>query len=185
MRIEDGKGRSYEMGVDEDGRALVVSKTNPRLFYVSRDKGESFTLTSFVTNAAAGSYVAYIKNKSTTKLLFVNDMHTGSVNAALFKLWKVTGDASGTPIDPENLNLTSGRSADADCFGDAAVAGVTPVGRSIIAPRLGAFGHDRHNFGDSLILGPGNAIAVEYDTGTTGNVEVELTFHFEAIDRDK
>lgn len=183
MKVEGNK-YSHVMGVDGDGRALTVSKTNPRLFYVSRDTEEAYTLVSLVTNAAAGSYVSYIQNTSTTKLLFIKELHLGSVNAGLFKLWKVTGTASGTSIIPENLNSTSGRIAPANCFGDAVVAGLTPVGRPIIVPRVGANTHDTHDFGDSLILGPNNAVAVEYDTGTTGNVEVEITFHFENIARD-
>lgn len=183
MRIEGNK-YSHVMGVDDDGRALVVAKVNPRLFYVSRDEEEAYVLVSLVTNAAAGSYVSYIKNTSTTKLLYIKELHLGSVNAGLFKFWKVTGAASGTTVEPENLNATSGRNADADCFGDAVVAGLTIDGRPIVVPRVDANGHDTHDFGDSLILGPGNAVALEYDTGATGNVESEITFHFESIARE-
>lgn len=183
MKLEGNK-YGHVAGVDSDGRILVVAKVNPRLFYISRDNEEAYTLVSLVTNAAAGSYVTYIQNTSTTKLLFIKELHLGSVNAGLFKFWKVTGTASGTSIKPENLNVTSGGIAPANCFGDAVVAGLTPVGRPIITPRVDANGHDSHDFGDSLILGPSNAVAVEYDTGTTGNVEAEITFHFENIARD-
>jgi hypothetical protein len=37
------------------------------------------------------------------------------------------------------------------------------------------------NYEDALILGPGKAIAVEYDTGTTGICEIDLFFHYEDL----
>ncbi len=170
------------MSVSEDQRGNVSSKSNPRAFYISRDFQQNYALPSIYATAAAGEYILYMRNTSTTQNIFVKDIVFGSANAALFKITEVSGTPSGSEIIAKNTNLTSGRAASISSYGNGAVTGLSAVGPAMPV-RTSANGHEHEELEDALILGPGNAIAVEYDTGTTGPAEVTVYFHFEDISR--
>lgn len=184
MKIEDGRGRGYSMSVSESNRANVSAKTAPRTYYVSRDDELVFNLVSIDASADAGDIIAYIKNISDTKNLFVKQVHLSSVNAALWKFWAATGTPAGTVLTPANLNLSSGRTSPTSAYGDGAVTGLTLASVPFDALRTPANSHEEHIYEGALILGPGNAIAVEYDTGTTGAADVTIEFYFEDVGRE-
>ena len=180
--IDDGKGRGYVASVSDDNRVNTSSQINPRIFYISRDDGLAFNAISVDSSAAAGDLIHYLKNTSSDRLMYIYRIEFHGVNAALWKIWQVTGTGSGTTITPSNLNLTSGISAEATCLGNGAVTGLT-TGKQLGVHRSTANGEGEMVYFDALILGPGDAIAVEYDTGTTGAAEVDVFFHYEDITR--
>jgi hypothetical protein len=182
LHIEDGRGRGYISSVSESNRLNVSAKSNPRSFYISRDDGLAFTLSSVDLDADAGDVICYLKNTSTTRNMYIKQIHYGGVNAALWKTWVVSGVAGGTSIIPTNLNLTSGKSAEALGFGNDVVNDLT-YDSLIGSHRTIAGAHSVDGWEDVLTLGPNNAIAVEYDTGTTGPAEVNIEFHYEDITR--
>ncbi len=179
--IDDGKGRGRVASVSEDHRLNSSAKTNPRIYYVSRDNGLAFILTSVDADAVAGDYILYLKNTSATRNIYIKRVAFGAVNAAMWKSWVVTGTAAGSSaLSPTNINLTSGRTADATCRGNGAVSGLTATSL-LDVHRTVAAEHDHSQWEDALILGTGDAIAIEYDTGTTGLAECSIEFHFEEI----
>jgi hypothetical protein len=180
LQIEDGKGSGRSCSVSTVNRLNVSAKTNPRIFYSSRDDGLAFNLISTDSGATAGEYIFYIKNSSATRNLFVKHIEFHSANAAVWKVWEVTGTASGTTITSSNLNLSSGQVAEAVGVGDGAITGLTTV-KQIGTHRNDANGEGEMTYDDALILGTGKAIAVEYDTGTTGSAEIDCFFHYEDI----
>ena len=183
MKIQDGKGRGPEASVSEDHRLNVSAKTNPRLFYVSRDDELAFNVVSIYATAAAGNIIMYLKNTSSTKQIFIKQVHGYSDNNVLWKVWAVAGDATGgSELTPTNLNLGSGREAEAEARGDGSVTDIT-TGGIIDVFRSQAYGHGFVILEDAVILGPNDAIAVEYDTGTTGNAEIAILMHYEDINR--
>ena len=179
--IEDGKGRGFISSVSTTNRLNVSSKSNPRIFYASREDGLAFNTTSVDTDAVAGDITCYLKNTSSTRNLFVKEIHVSSENAAMFKVWVVTGTAAGSnALTPTNLNLTSGRVAETLARGDGAITGLT-TGGLIDTLRTAAGVHDFSLFEDALMLGENDAIAIEYDTGNTGAAEISIEFHYEDI----
>jgi hypothetical protein len=113
--------------------------------------------------------------------MFIKTVHLGAANAALWKIWSVTGTAAGSnALTPTNLNLGSGLTAEATARGDGAITDLTPVSL-IKALRHADNGHQHAEFHDAVILTTGTAIAVEYDTGTGGAAEVTFDFHYEDI----
>jgi hypothetical protein len=182
LQIEDGKGRGFVASVSESNRLNVSAKINPRAFYVSRDDGLAFNVASVDIDADAGDVICYLKNTSTTRNMFIKQVHYSGANAALWKLWQVTGTAGGTEITPTNLNLTSGKSAEATAFGSNPVTGLN-LDTLIGSHRTLAGAHGIEKWEDVIILGPNNALAVEYDTGNAGPAEVNIEFHYEDITR--
>lgn len=180
MKLQDGTGRGLWASVSEAFRLNVSAKSNPRTFYVSRDEGRSYTLNSVVTSAVAGDIICYLKNTSSTRNLYIKQIHASATNAALHKAWVVTGTASGTAIVPTNLNLGSGLAAEASAIGNAVVTNLA-IGNIIETIRTQASAHDSMTLEDALILTPETAIGVEYDTGTSGPCEISITFHYEDI----
>ena len=182
MKIEDGKGKNGDCSVSAAQRLNVSAKTRDRLFYVSRDDEQSFNAVMPSFSAAAGNYVYYIKNISSTKNMFLHTIEYHSVENVHWKVWQVTGTAAGgTEIIPANLNLGSGRLAEATCMGGGATITGLTLGNQIGTHRTSAFGEAGMNWGEGLIIPPNAAIMVEYDTGTTGLCEIDCIFHFENI----
>jgi hypothetical protein len=180
--IDDGAGRGFSSSVSESNRLNVSAKTAERPYYVSRDDKLAFIATSIDATSVAGEYPFYLKNTSTTRNLFLWEIHMGTVEAVLFKMWEVSGTATGTEIFPVNLNLGAGLTAEASAFGNAAVGGLTAVNLLHLG-RTSALGEVEMEFFGALILAPQDAIAIEYDTGTTGVVDVTAEFHYENFSR--
>jgi len=182
MKIEDGKGKNGDCSVSVAQRLNVSAKTRDRVFYVSRDDEQAFNAIMPSFSAAAGEYVFYLKNSSSTKNIFLHSIEFHSLQAVHWKVWQVTGTAAGgTVITPSNLNLGSGRTAEATCMGGAATITGLTLGNQIGTHRTQATGEAGMNFGQGLILAPNTAIVVEYDTGTTGLCEIDCVYHYEPI----
>ena len=182
MKIEDGKGSGRQASVSSVQRLNVSSKTQPRIFYASRDFGLAFNAVYDGITCAAGDYSAYLKNTSTTRNLFISTVEFHSVESVKWKIWQVTGTAaSGETVEPTELNLSKGITAEAIAMaGDTAITGLTAAAQ-VGSHRSPALGDSEMDFQGALILGPGDAIAIEYDTGTTGLCSHDLYFWYEEI----
>ena len=182
MKIEDGKGKNGDCSVSAVQRLNVSAKTRDRLFYISRDDEQAYNAVMPSFSAAAGEYVFYIKNISSSRNLYMHSLEYHSVQAVHWKVHSCTGTAAGgTVITPSNLNLGSGRSAEATCMGGTATITGLTLTAQIGTHRTEALGESGMNFGNGLILAPNTAIVVEYDSGTTGLCEIDCIFHFETI----
>lgn len=182
MKIEDGKGSGRQASVSSVQRLNVSAKTQGRIFYASRDFGLAYNAVYDDITAASGDIVAYLKNTSSTRNLFVTHMEFHSVENVKWKIFSVSGTAaSGATVIPSTLNLSSGIAAEAEAMsGDTAITGLTTL-TQIGTHRSQALGDSEMHYDGALMLGPGDAIAIEYDTGTTGLCSVDVHFFFEGI----
>lgn len=179
--VEDGLGRGYQAGVSKGNRAMVVAKTNLRGYYVSRDDGRLFNAVFEDASAANGNYVAYIKNTSSTRRMVVDLVRLESANNAIWKIVTATGTATGgTAVTAVNMNRASAITPEATLLADN-VGGFTAGTPLIAKVRNLANTSIIVPFDDTLILGPANAFAIEYDTGTTGEAAATVRFYFEDI----
>lgn len=181
MKIEDGKGKNGDMSVSSTQRGNVSAKTAPRAMYSARNDGLSFSAV-YTFTAAAGEHVAYLKNDSSTRNIFVGDISFGAVETVLWKIWFATGTAAaGETVTPTATNKSKNIPAEAVAMaGDTAITGLTAIGPVSIRRSAAASTEEEH-FDGSLLLGPGDAIVVEYDTGTSGIGEVDIHFHYEDL----
>lgn len=176
--INDETG-SFQETHGSDSRLNVSSRSDSRIFYVSRDNGQAYVLRMEDDDAAANDLLAYLRNDSKDKRLFVTDIHLSSENAATFKI--AFGDstaATGTSVTPVNLNRSSSNDADVTGLGGAAVGGVT-ASTFFATIRVDANGFEEWSAQDALILGQNDNIVIEYDTGSTGDVEIDIFFFIE------
>jgi len=172
--ILDGKGSGQSAAISPSGNRLnVSSRADERIYYISRDNGDSYSVTSIDASPSGGEYNFYFKNTSTTQKFYVKHIIVGAADLAIFKVAVVTGTAAGTELTPVNLNLTSGRTASCDCRGNGAITGLTESSvidiRSVEADATEGF-----DFHDALILGQGDAIAVEFDTGSASAIHISM-----------
>ena len=182
MKIQDGKGKNGDASVSSVQRLNVSAKTRDRLFYISRDDQLAFNAVMPTFNAASGNYVYYLKNTSSSRNIFIHTVEFHSVEAVAWRVWVVTGTAAGgTSITPTNLNLGSGRLAEATVMGGGATITGLTLGAQLGVHRTQALGEASMNWGEGLILAPNTAIMIEYDTGTTGLCEIDCIFHFETV----
>ena len=182
MRIEDGKGKNGDASVSNTQRLNVSNKGAQRIYYVSRDFGLAFNAVYPAITATAGDYVAYLKNTSSTRNLFVGRIEYHSAENVEWNVWQVTGTAaSGETITPANLNLGSGLAAEAIAMsGNTAITGLSNT-KQIGVHRTTAAGEASMDFEYALILSPGTAIALEYQAGTTGLCEFDIHFYYETL----
>lgn len=177
IQILDGTGKGFLAIVDSEGHLIVDALTFEDIAHVSLVHGDTYMTTSIDT-AAANEYNFYFKNDSTTQNFFVKEIIVGSAELAIFKVATVTGTAGGTPITPRNLNRTSGHTASATAFGDAAVTSLTEE-HLLITVSVGADESEHIDFHSALVLGQGDAIAVEYDVGAGATMHVTMLGYFE------
>ena len=167
-----------------DGRANVSSRSDSRAYYNSRDKGQTYSMVFDFQDAAAGEYGFYSKNTSTTgQTLVIDEINLCAVQNARIKLWYVTGTAaSGTLITPTNLNSSSGNSATATVMeGASAATGITGLTTAGLIDFVYVSANDTKSMGlrERLRIAPGDAIAIEYDEGTTGDMSGVVFGYYE------
>ena len=170
IQFTSDKTGSLEKAQGSDNRFNVSSRQDSRRYYNSRDRSEAFTMVWDDATSAAGDYIAYWKNTDTTgRELVVSSVGVNSVEASSFKLSVVTGTASGTSVTPACLNRGSPKSAQATAV-EAAGTAITGLTENVVVDHAGcqATGHQEFRLDDSLRLGQDEAIAIEYEQGTTG-----------------
>ncbi len=176
--INDGRTNQTASVSPTDNRLNVSSRSDDRIFYMSRDNGDAYTTVSLDTPSAADEYNFYFQNDDTTKKFYVHSIIFGTAVLARFKVSKVTGTASGTTITPTNLNTLFGDNAVATVLGNAAVTGLTES--AVIAVRsVGADQSEEIRFDDAFIIGKGEAFAIEYDVGAGGIIDITVMGFFE------
>ena len=176
------KTLAREEAQGSDGRLDVSSRVDSRGYYTSRDQEQSYTLPFDHQGAVAAEFSLYIKNDSSTKTLVVSAIGLNTVEAARIKFKFVTGTAAGgSVITPTNTNKSSSHAADATCReGDSAdaVTGLTADGELDFV-YVQATGHEQLRLDDRIRLGQNDAVALEYDEGTTGDFTGVVFFYFE------
>lgn len=182
MKIEDGKGKNGDMSVSATQRGNVSAKTAPRVFYSARDDGLAYSAIYESITAAAGDYIAYIKNTSSTRNMFIGDITLGGVEAIKWKMFFCTGTAAaGESVTATPMNNSKAIPAEATCMaGDTTITGLATTGQ-VSNHRNAALSSVEEHFDGSLVLGPGDAMVIEYDAGTSGVCEVDIHFHYETI----
>lgn len=170
IQFTSDKTNSIEKAQGSDGRLNVSARSDGRSYYISRDSSQSFSAVWDDASSAAGDFIMYWKNTDTTgKSLVVESIGINSEQASSFKLHIVTGTASGTTVTPFCLNQSSAKTAAATTI-EAAGTAITGLTSSFVIDHasVGVDGHEEFRLRDRLRLGQDQAIAIEYEQGTTG-----------------
>lgn len=171
MQYTSDKTKSLEKAQGSDNRLNVSSRQDSRSYYNSRDQSQAFSLIWDDSSSAAGDFIVYWKNTDTTgKVLVIDSAGLNSIENATFKLHIVTGTAaSGTLISPVCLNQSAPKTAQAVAMEAAgtAITGLTIV-KTFDHVMCSANSHEEMRLDDRLRIGQDQAIAVEYQQGTTG-----------------
>lgn len=173
---------AHETAKGSDGRLNVSARSDSRDYYNSRDKGQCYALSFAHAGAVAGEYSVYLKNTSTDKTLVISTIELNSVENSQIKIWEVTGTATGpAEVTPKNLNLASSNDATVQAMVDdgTAISGLTVEGTAIEHIFCSANSHENAEMKDRLRLGQNDAIALEYDAGTTGLFAGTIFFYLE------
>lgn len=166
--------------VNELNQMLTRTVLENRAAFVSQKYGKAYIATVDDAGPTAAEYTIWLQNDSETPIV-INSIFTFNVAAsAVWILHETTGTgATAAAITPKNLNLTSGLPANVSCVGGAGgVSGLTSAG--IITSWGGgvAYFNTIVNWWlDALILGKGDAIALEYDAGTSARATASIMFH--------
>lgn len=179
MKIKDGTGNGNEAKVD-DKKQLRVHSISESIFQDASDvDGQAYSFYSTYA-ATADDNVIYIKNIHTDKHLHIQNINVSSDVASVWALSEVTaGVAAGTTLLGKNLNLSSGNTAQATSFGNAAVTGITTI-VPITAISSAAGATEFFNLRGGLIISANDEIVV--DTSATGTVHITVLAFYEGKD---
>lgn len=167
-----------------DGRLNVSSRVDERAYYNSRDQAQCYTVAFDFQDATVGEFGTYWKNTNTNgKTLVISSIGINSVEASRIKLWFVSGTAAGgTTLVPTNCNRSSSNDATSIAMeAGSAATGITGLTGEALIDFLycSAAGHEEFRLSDRIRLGQNDAIAVEYDEGTTGDLSGVIFGYFE------
>lgn len=170
IQYTSDKTKSIEKAQGSDNRLSVSSRADSRSYYNSRDESLAFSLVWDDASSAAGDFIVYWKNTDTTgKSLVIDSIGLNSELAASFKLHVVSGTAaSGASISPFCLNRATPKTAQASAMEAAgtAITGLTSIG-IVDHASVATDGHEEFRLDDRLRIGQDQAIAVEFEQGTT------------------
>ena len=182
--INDQNG-SFQEAHGSDSRLNVSARTDGRRYYNSRDKGQTYSMVWTHLAATDAEYSFYLKNTSVNLTMVVSAVGVNSDTAdSRFKLWFVTGTAAnGASVTPTNLNKGVAHLAQATGLESAAgtaISGVSTDGL-IDMLHLPADGHEEFRLHDTLRLGEGDAIALEFDENSGGTADAAgvVFFYYE------
>jgi hypothetical protein len=183
LTIEDGIGKGYQAKVDSENRLTVNAKTNVRGYFSSRDQGNAYSIVAEDADPAAGEYTVWVQNNSTNHFI-VSRIITGSTDAdVVWKLWQVTGTgATAAAITPKSLNLALAISASLTAKGGAGgVTGLTTSGMITMWNQGVANSTFVFDSNDMIRIGQNQAIALEYDAGTTNACSITILGYFDVV----
>ncbi len=179
IQIIDGTGSGQSVGVSPTGnRFNVSSRTDERIYYISRDNGDAYAWASGTYSATGDDTILILTNTSTTQKLYITKMTLFSLVKTRFIVHCPTASFtdSGTNIVGTNLNRTSGNTASATATRDE----INNVQGDIVwtgdIPILGNPFEIR--FHDALILGQGDSVGIDYVT-TSSAVDITILGFFD------
>lgn len=176
---KDGGGIA-DLNFTKDSRLKSDCRVNKSSHFVSVEKGLTFNYVFEDASAAAGDYVAYLKNTSTTRNLVIELVRVWSTSTAVWKVVTATGTATGgTTVTAVSMNRGLNITPEATALADN-VGGFT-AGSALIADEATAANSSSViPFDDTLILGTGDAIAIERDAaGSTDRCGITMRVYFE------
>ena len=176
-RVEDGKGNGFHAGVNDENQLLTQSEIHSETRQHT-DDGEVFILGSDIislTTTGAYSGILYIKNTSTTKNFYIDDIQCQSNGVTCN--WRLTRNpTTGTLISNAtaglegNMNFSNAGVFDGDVYKGADTYTVTD-GTTI------ATGADKLMDGEvrgGIVLGPTNTLAISADPSAAAEVSVVI-----------
>lgn len=173
---------SLQQAKGSDGRLNTSARADGRAYYNSRDREQCYTLVFDHQGAVAGEFSAYFKNTSPDLMFVVSSVGINCAQNARIKLHWVAGTVTGgAVITPANLKVSSPKKAAATACqglsGDS-ILGIASNATLDFAAVL-ANGHEEMRLSDRIRLGQDEAIALEYDEGTTGDFFGVIFGYFE------
>jgi len=149
----------------------------------SDENSDAYVVTCTDAGPVAAEYTIYLQNNSATKKLVIDKIILDQTDAdVVWKIAHVTGTSAGTALSGINLKLGAANATSITARGGAAgVTGLTPS--NVIHQFRGGAALASHevDFGGALMLGEDVAIAIEYDAGTGGAVNISIFFHYNQI----
>ena len=184
IKFQSDKTGNDERARGSDNRLNTSARADSRAYYNSRDEGQCYSAAFDFQSATAGEFALYLKNDSSIgKDLVIDSIGINSAESSRMKLHFVSGVAAGgTDLTPTNLNGSSSNGATATAMeGGSAATGITGLTSDALIDfaYVESGGHEELRLKDRLRLGQNDAIALEYDEGTSGDVSGVVFFYFE------
>jgi hypothetical protein len=167
MIIKDGNGTGKTVAVNTENRLDVESVSRSIDQHINELYEKYFSLPfDAIDPTGADDYFFYLKNTG-TKNLHITDFRIRSTVAGTVEIRAVSGTASsGTTVTPVNRTIGSTNTLSATIETGVDITGLTDEG-VLFYHRLDTAGEAEHlKISAHIIIPPGQAIALLWDTGT-------------------
>lgn len=183
--IDDVNGNFQEMH-GSDGRANVSSRSDERIYYNSRDESQAYSLVFDDAACSAGDFnVSLFNNKADGSHLVIHSIGVNALALAGFKLHLVTGTAGGGAVAATPTNLNQAGTSNAATVTASTVANsdsspITGLTSSAVLDHASvvASGHEEFRIQDTIRLGQGQGIAIEFDSGANATRAFGVIFFY-------
>jgi len=179
IKIEDGKGKGFSAGVDENNKLLTASVTVTKEHEINLVDGQAYSVFTNVTPTGGGDCFMYLKNNSNEDLI-VSEMMIYSATAESFsiKLGDEGTPIGGTATTPANRNAGSGNAADVTALTGVDITGLSG-GNVVFGFTKGAEANSNRIAPASGFIVPKNKVLTVYVE--TGGVAIRfgmgISFH--------
>jgi hypothetical protein len=186
MRIDDGTGKGYQAGVNEENHLQTVAITVPQQHRASITKGNAFQVSGSYTLAGAGTYTLLtIVNASGTDVAVgtyirssVAGLTGGTIGTGTYVTLNFGGtySAGGTAVTPVNMNRVSGNSAPLTAYSNNPTVTGTLTEFDRWYPTA-VTDHVTYNKEGTMILGTNDSVTFQLVTDNTGGLaRIRMSF---------
>ena len=184
-QILDGTGFSNRARVNKDNRLETQSTIESKISSISRDKGESYIISSdFITLTTTASFngLLYVKNTNTEKDLFVDKVRVCGTGSSMNSLQCVfyKNATTGTLISDANdgivvpANLGSNVTFDGDVYAASGDGKTVTNGTQFSQFTIHLPGHTIQEYDGSLIIPTGSSLSIAVKPGVTTIACIEI-----------
>ena len=173
---------AFEATKGSDGRQNVSSRSDDRIYYISRDFSEAYSIVYQDATAAAGTIILNCVNDANDLALVVHSVGFNAIQRTTLELIETTGvPTGGSVITPFCLNRVTVHTAQCTVRGNDALGVVTSSGEFDHA-QVEAGGHEEFRIRDSIRIGPGGSFGLNVETTVSaGIVEGVIFIYFEKL----
>ena len=178
--IQDGKGSGQKVGVS-DNRLDVTSRSESRIYYLSRENGQAFSVYGRRNHTGTGNENILSLTYTGNKALYIKEIifSSNSPDAKIELYFDATSVSGGTEIIPLNLNRSSAISSETTCLnGVTDLTGTTTTANEVFDVRLSnsSFLMDFHG---AIILPKNKSIFVLGSVQTAGEKTRIMVYYYE------
>jgi len=177
MEINDGTGKGYKAGVNNENRLLVNGVIEDIQYHTNKLEGDDYSIIVDTITDGTDNHFLYIKNNDAKNLIITSINYFAADDTELYILTNVTGTPTNASDETvTNRNVGSGNTPDADIKGGVNLQ-LENGGELERIKILAADGSKKLEWESTLIIPKNRTLVFASSAETTINCTINIFFH--------